>query len=196
VGDPSVFSDTLETQLQTLIVNPLLQAQQQFLGDNTSRRTGGRRWARLIVIDGHDECQGANNQRYIVHILSPPRLSTKSPALILISSCPEPPIRDSFNSYLRDIMRTLVLDEHYLPDANIRRYFWSRFENIKQTHPLRTYIPASRPSSQIIQSLVQRSAGQFVYASTIITRYRKDHTLRPWTIPWKYWTCTIVIICP
>jgi len=31
-SDPSVFSGTLEIQLQTLIVNPLLQAQQQSLG--------------------------------------------------------------------------------------------------------------------------------------------------------------------
>jgi len=168
-SDPSVFSGTLETQLQTLIVNPLLQAQQQFLGDNTNRRAGSRRWARLIVIDGLDECQGANNQRYIVRILSTALIHKKVPLYILISSRPEPPIRDSFNSYdLRDIIRTLVLDEHYLPDADIRRYFWSRFENIKQTHPLRTYIPASWPSSQTIQSLVQRSAGQFIYASTII----------------------------
>jgi len=88
-----------------------------------------------------------------------------------MSSRPELSIRDSFNSYdLRDVIRTLVLDDHYLPDADIRRYFWSRFENIKQkqTHLLRTYIPTNWPSSQIIQSLVQRSAGQFIYASTMI----------------------------
>jgi len=120
---------------------------------------GGRRWACLIVIDGLDECQSANNQRYIVRILSTALIHKKVPLYILISSRPEPPIRDAFNSYdLRDIIRTLLLDG----------FFWSRFENIKQTHPLRTYIPASWPSSQTIQPLVQRSAGQLIYASTII----------------------------
>ena len=166
-SDPSVFAGPLDAQLQTLIVNPLLQAQQQHFGE---RRNGSsKRWARLIVIDGLDECQNANSQRFIVRILSTALIHQRVPLYILISSRPELPIRDSFNSYdLRDIIRTLVLDENYLPEADIRRYFWSRFENIKQTHPLRTYIPPNWPSSQIIQSLVQRSAGQFIYASTVI----------------------------
>lgn len=166
-SDPSVFSGPLDAQLQTLIVNPLLQAQQLYLGD---RRSGpGKRWARLIVIDGLDECQNGNSQRYIVRVLSTALIHQRVPLYILVSSRPEPPIRDSFNSYdLRDIIRTLVLDENYLPDPDIRRYFWSRFESIKQNHPLRTYIPASWPSAQVIQSLVQRSAGQFIYASTVI----------------------------
>ncbi|KAJ3482170.1 hypothetical protein NLJ89_g12155 [Agrocybe chaxingu] len=65
-SDPSVFAGSLETQLQTLIVNPLLQAQAHAEANGKRNSTGpGRRWARLIVIDGLDECQGANVQRYI-----------------------------------------------------------------------------------------------------------------------------------
>ncbi|KDR77817.1 hypothetical protein GALMADRAFT_245920 [Galerina marginata CBS 339.88] len=164
-SDPSVFAGSLETQLQTLIVNPLLQAYTA-LGD---KRGTSKKWARLVVIDGLDECQGANVQRYIVRILSTALIHRKVPLFILIASRPEPPIRDSFNSYdLRDIIYTIVLDEHYLPDAEIKRYFWTKFDNIKQTHPLRTYIPATWPTSQTIQSLVQRASGQFIYASTVI----------------------------
>ena len=53
-SDPSIiFSGSLDAQLQTLIVNPLLQAQQLYPGD---RRSGqGKRWARarlIAVIDG------------------------------------------------------------------------------------------------------------------------------------------------
>ena len=163
-SDPSVFSGSLETQLQVLIVNPLLQAYAA-LGD----KRGSKRWARLIVIDGLDECQGANVQRYIVRILSTALIHLKVPLFILVSSRPEPPIRDSYNSYdLRDIIYTIVLDEHYLPDSDIKRYFWTKFDQIKQTHPLRTYIPPTWPSTQIIQNLVQRAAGQFLYASTVI----------------------------
>ncbi|KAF8878896.1 hypothetical protein CPB84DRAFT_1793757 [Gymnopilus junonius] len=145
-SDPSVFSGSLEHQLQMLI-----------------------RWARLVVIDGLDECQNTNVQRYIVRILSTALIHRKVPLFILVSSRPEPPIRDSFNSYdLRDIIYTIVLDEHYLADSEIKRYLWSKFDNIKQTHPLRTYIPPAWPSSQIIQSLAHRAAGQFIYASTVI----------------------------
>ena len=165
-NDPSVFSASLETQLQTLIVNPLSQACAA-LGDKNGAAV--KKWARLLVIDGLDACQGPNIQRYIVRILSTALIHKRIPLFILVSSRPEPPIRDSFNSYdLRDIISTLVLDESYLPDADIKRYLWSRFDNIKQTHPLRTYIPATWPSPQIINSLVQKASGQFIYASTVI----------------------------
>jgi RecA/RadA recombinase len=164
-NDPSVFSGSLESQLQTLIVNPLSQAYAA-LGD---KKGPVKKWARLLVIDGLDACQGPNTQRYIVRILSTALIHKKIPLFILVSSRPEPPIRDSFNSYdLRDIISTLVLDESYLPDTDIKRYFWGRFDNIKQTHPLRTYIPANWPSSQTINSLVQKASGQFIYASTVI----------------------------
>ena len=43
-SDPSVFSGSLESQLQTLIVNPLLQAYST-LGD----KRPGKKWARLVV---------------------------------------------------------------------------------------------------------------------------------------------------
>ncbi|KAF9476403.1 hypothetical protein BDN70DRAFT_882509 [Pholiota conissans] len=164
-SDPSVFSGTLETQLNTLIVNPLLQAYAA-LGD---KRGAAKRWARLVVIDGLDECQGANVQRYIVRILSTVLIHRKVPLFILVSSRPDPPIRDSFNSYdLRDLIHTIVLDDTYLSDAEIKRFLWTKFDSIKQTHPLRTYIPSNWPSSQMIQMLVQRTAGHFIYASTII----------------------------
>jgi hypothetical protein len=163
-SDPSVFSGSLETQLQTLIVNPLLQAYST-LGD----KRPGKTWARLVVIDGLDECQNANVQRYIVRILSTALIHRKLPLFILVASRPEAPIRDSFNSYdLRKMIYTIVLDESYMSDTEIRRFLWSKFEQIRQAHPLRTYIPSAWPSQQTIQNLVQRTAGQFVYTSTVM----------------------------
>ncbi|KAH9480031.1 hypothetical protein JR316_0006628 [Psilocybe cubensis] len=173
-SDPSVFAGSLETQLQSLIVNPLLQAYNA-LGDKRM----SKKWARLVVIDGLDECQGANVQRYIVRILSTALIHKRVPLFILISSRPEPPIRDSFNSYdLRDIIYTIVLDDNYLTDAEIKRFFWARFDNIKQTHPLRTYIPPQWPTPQTIQMLTQRAAGQYTYASAVI-RYVDSAQHRP-----------------
>ena len=163
-SDPSVFSGSLEIQLQTLIVNPLLQAYST-LGD----KRPGKKWARLVVIDGLDECQNANVQRYIVRILSTALIHRKLPLFILVASRPEAPIRDSFNSYdLREMIYTIVLDESYMSDAEIRRFLWSKFEKIKQGHPLRTYIPSAWPSQPTIQNLVQRTSGQFIYASTVM----------------------------
>ncbi|KJA15373.1 hypothetical protein HYPSUDRAFT_149196, partial [Hypholoma sublateritium FD-334 SS-4] len=161
-SDSAVFQGTLETQLNTLIVNPLIHA-------FAERRPSSRHPARLVVIDGLDECQGANVQRYIVRILSTALIHRRVPLFILVSSRPEPPIRDSFNSYdLRELITTLVLDDAYLPDGEIKRFLWTKFDAIKATHPLRTYIPPAWPSPQMVHVLVQRAAGQFIYASTVI----------------------------
>jgi hypothetical protein len=162
--NPSVFSGSLEIQLQTLIVNPLLQAYST-LGD---KRTG-KTWARLVVIDGLDECQNSNVQRYIVRILSTALIHRKLPLFILVASRPEAPIRDSFNSYdLREMIYTMVLDKSYMSHSEIRRFLWSKFEKIRQAHPLRSYIPSAWPSQQNTQNLVERTAGQIIYASTVM----------------------------
>ncbi|PPQ97402.1 hypothetical protein CVT26_006804 [Gymnopilus dilepis] len=157
------FMATITHQISVSVPDPRRYIAQAYeaLGD----KRGPKRWARLIVIDGLDECQGANVQRYIVRILSTALIHLKVPLFILVSSRPEPPIRDSYNSYdLRDIIYTIVLDEHYLPDSAIKRYFWTKFDQINQTHPLRTtYIPQTWPSTQTIQHLFQRA-----YASTVI----------------------------
>jgi hypothetical protein len=78
--NPSVFSGSLETQLRTLIVNPLLQAYST-LGD----KRPGKTWARLVVIDGLDECQNSDVQRYIVRILSTALIHRKLPLFILVA---------------------------------------------------------------------------------------------------------------
>jgi hypothetical protein len=82
--DPSVFSGSLETQLQTLIVNPLLQAYTA-LRDKRPRK----KCAPLVVIDGLDECQNANVQRYIVRILSTALIHRKLQLFILVVSRPD-----------------------------------------------------------------------------------------------------------
>jgi len=53
----------------------------------------------------------------------------KLPLFILVTSSPEAPIRDSFNSYdLRRMIFTIVLDESYMSDAKIHQFLRSKFE--------------------------------------------------------------------
>ncbi|TFK32202.1 hypothetical protein BDQ12DRAFT_692836 [Crucibulum laeve] len=53
-NDPSIFSKSLETQMKTLIVEPLLKVLTAF----SNMPPDSRRWPHLIIIDGLDECQG------------------------------------------------------------------------------------------------------------------------------------------
>ena len=65
---------------------------------------------------------------------------------------------------------------------DIERFLKDKFDEIRLTHPIRSDLPSSWPSSEDIETLVYRSSGQFIYASTIVKfvssrRHRPDHRL-------------------
>ena len=62
----------------------------------------------------------------------------------------------------------IALGESYRPDEDIRLFLTDKFQEIKSTHRLRAYIPAQWPLPDVLDRLVRKSSGQFIYASTII----------------------------
>ena len=66
-----------------------------------------------------------------------------------------------------NITTCIALDESYLPD-DIRLFLTDKFQEIKSTHRLRTYIPPEWPLPDVLDHLVYKSSGQFIYASTVI----------------------------
>ena len=66
------------------------------------------------------------------------------------------------------------------PDANmdIHKYLGEEFEKIRQVHRVRRHLPQYWPDQEAIDSLVERSSGHFIYASTVI-RYIQSSKHRP-----------------
>jgi hypothetical protein len=74
-----------------------------------------------------------------------------------------------FETTLKDVSSSLWLNDAIDVDADIRRFYIDKFREIQQHHPLKSYLPSPEwPSSNIIQLLVWRASGQFIYASTVI----------------------------
>ncbi|KAF8809740.1 hypothetical protein BYT27DRAFT_7337130 [Phlegmacium glaucopus] len=177
--DPEIINKSLEAQIETLIIQPLENA------CATVRRSVSRQWPRLIIIDGLDECRGLSIQCSIIRLLSKALHDIQFPLILLIASRPEPHIRSAFS--LLDHCLGIHLDDSHESDTDIKAFLLSRFEEIKEKHPLANFIPSSWPSAEIIDRLVQKSSGQFIYASTVIkylespnhhpTR-RLDHIMR------------------
>jgi hypothetical protein len=161
--DPLVFTRSLNAQLEALILRPL----SSFMRSDASR---GKLHPRLIVIDGLDECGDGKTQHYFLTTLS--SFLQRYPAvslIFLIASRPEQAIRNAFNQNpLSSLTGRIVLDDKHQPDADIRRFLTSQFEEIKKSHPSALYIPSSWPLTSQIEELVNRSSGQFIYASTVI----------------------------
>ncbi|KAF8809769.1 hypothetical protein BYT27DRAFT_7232197 [Phlegmacium glaucopus] len=172
-NDPAVFHRSLDTQIETLIIRPLKNA------CATVDPAVAKKWPRLIVIDGLDECHGPLVQSSIIRALSTALLRIPLPLILLVASRPEPHIRKAFNILNKSqVSRHIVLDDSYEPDADIKIFLLSRFEDIKENHPLAVYIPDSWPSAKIIDRLVRKSSGQFIYASTVM-KYLDSPNHRP-----------------
>jgi len=160
--DPLIFSKSLAVQFNSLIVAPLqLLEEGGFFREPTSRR--------LVIIDGLDECSGPKIQQNIVEILGNAQRQHQLPLMFLFASRPEQHISHAFNTGLLPSVTTRVaLDDSYLPDQDILLFLTDKFNEIKSSHRLRAYIPPQWPLPDVLNQLVEKSSGQFIYASTVI----------------------------
>ncbi|KAF8814331.1 hypothetical protein BYT27DRAFT_7238893 [Phlegmacium glaucopus] len=138
----------LSRSIRSLVVDPLRRAMLDEK-DAIPLRSGPK----LIIIDGLDECGTAKVQRYILSM-----------------------IRDAFYvDPLCSMTRHLALDDSYRPDDDIKLFLQSRFDEIRQNHPLRNLLPPKWPSDSELVRLVQKSSGQFIYASTVMKYLDSPH---------------------
>jgi hypothetical protein len=161
--DPLIFSKSLAVQVESLIVAPLQPlAEAGFFNDSSSRR--------LVIIDGLDECSDPKVQQNILEVLANAQQQHRLPLVFLFASRPEQQISLTFNTgLLFSITSRLALDDSYLPDDDIELFLTDKFQEIKSTHRLRAYIPLEWPlQPNVLEQLVHKSSGQFIYASTAI----------------------------
>ncbi|KAF8156571.1 hypothetical protein B0H34DRAFT_709745 [Crassisporium funariophilum] len=161
--DPLVLDRSLETQIEILFVKPLAQV------FSTGQNGHQAPKARLIIVDGLDECQGQEAQRYILEVICGAIERLSIPLSFLIVSRPEQQIRDFFNlQTISAVTTTLSLDSAFEPDSDIESFLEEKFDEIKATHPYRSQIPNDWPPPTSLQQIVEKSSGQFIYASTIV----------------------------
>ena len=160
--DPLVFSKSLRVQFDTLLINPL----------NALHRNNSQppiQAPHVIIIDGLDECSDAEQQCHVLDILSGAIQKCKIPLKVLVVSRPEVVIKGAFNcNPLQALSERVALDDSEETDADIRRLFVDAFEKLKRTHQIKGHIPKSWPDSSLIDELVKRASGQFIYAATVI----------------------------
>ena len=147
----------MDIQLQSLIVNAF-----QDLSPLPQR-------SYLVIIDGLDECHDKATQQSILQLLCEAITVHKLPLRFLIGSRPESHIRDSFDQEaLYTVTRRVVLDETFDPGRDIRVFLQDGFAKICAKNPILSYVKHPWPEEGIIDILVQRSSGQFIYAATVL----------------------------
>jgi len=159
--DPMIFEQTLEVQLESLLVEPLNEL---FGPSGIANHT----IPRLIIVDGLDECSTPKAQCHILKVVLQAIQRCNLPLKILISCRPEIEIKSAFNSNpLAGLSTRVALDNTFQPEEDIKTFLKRVFTEIKEMHPFKRYIPESWPTIDVLSELARRSSGQFIYASTI-----------------------------
>ncbi|KDR78638.1 hypothetical protein GALMADRAFT_244098 [Galerina marginata CBS 339.88] len=163
--NPLIFnqSQSMQAQADELIITPLLQLS---LAEGLPADC-----ARVIIIDGLDECHDADTQREVLTVLEKTIRKLPPSFAILVASRPEHHIREMFD--LDDLNKSssrMALGATYKADADIKTFFVDKFQKIQKHHPLRVLppIPEPWPTIEIVNALVRKASGQFIYASTVI----------------------------
>ena len=157
-SNPLVFQQTFEAQVDLLVVRPLLLL-----------RISDPAWTLFLIVDGVDECDGKDTQMSLIRTMAKLLRSKNVPVIVLFGSRRESQLLMAFDSReMTGILKQLPLDDNYRADEDILRFLNDSFDEIKQTHPFRKRLAADWPSPDHIQEIVEKSSGQFIYASVVI----------------------------
>ncbi|KAK7437479.1 hypothetical protein VKT23_018551 [Stygiomarasmius scandens] len=171
---PAILEGSIEAQFHELIVQPLRSI------------SLWRKWRipKLVIIDGLDECADSHSQRLVLTTILDALVDNTSksfpfriPLRFLIVSRPEPAIREIFSRsrFYGNSNRT-VLDDSFATSRDIEVYLRDEFSRILETHPT---IPLPWPPPGVIDEIVQRASGQFIYASTVLKYVADEHSFPP-----------------
>jgi hypothetical protein len=157
--NPLIFSQSIESQVQQLIIQPLLR-----LPPHLKRLL-------VVFIDGLDECNDRNVQADLIKALGNISRSGNIPVVFLIASRREAQIEAEFvRKPISNILKTLPLDNSDIEQTSddIRRYLADKFRDIQETHLLKCYLPIDWPPASSVEEIVSKSSGQFIFASVVI----------------------------
>ncbi|KAH9481705.1 hypothetical protein JR316_0006232 [Psilocybe cubensis] len=169
--DPALFKKSLEAQLTALVVRPFQSgvAQGKIITNKTPL---------LVIVDGLDECEDSYSQTTILNALSTLIHRYNLPFYFLIASRPEYELRRAFDAktFSSCTMR-IALDNDYRSHRDIKVFFEDKLKELRNDHPAGDNLPDYWPYGEHgldLDVLVEKSSGQFIYASTVI-RYVSSH---------------------
>ncbi|KAF7357201.1 putative nwd2 protein [Mycena sanguinolenta] len=161
--DPSITVRSIEKQMQKLICEHRRPAE----NDNSV----------IVVVDGLDECEGQGIQEEILRAIGKCCSDSSIPLRFIVASRPEPHIREVFDSRCyRTGYEPMDVEKSF---TDVRKYLVDEFSRIYREHcDTMKSIQSPWPVPDVLEELVRKSSGHFIYASTII-KFIDDKNYRP-----------------
>jgi hypothetical protein len=157
--DPLIFDQSLQTQITTLIANPVRWLRQD-------SQTLIRSLPYAILIDGLDECEEEDRQAELLIAIRECLLEDGLPFRIFVASRPEWAIRTALEpgGHLQAVAYHIQLSDMYDASADIRRYIIRRLQDLG----LRNGLSSQWFTIADVERLVVAASGQFIYAATVM----------------------------
>ncbi|KAJ3507440.1 hypothetical protein NLJ89_g6304 [Agrocybe chaxingu] len=159
--DPGIFERSREVQLDRLLVKHFQAL--PVLSNDTRHR--------LISIDGLDECDDRHVQQDLLRIIAATLTRLRHPFRFFIACRPESHLMQVINGdplFQNNRIYCIDLGGDTQVDADIRLFLCNRFRKIRETHPVRRFLPQPWPGESVINKLVVNASGQFIYADTVM----------------------------
>ena len=158
--DPLIFNKSIHFQFDTLLIRPL---------NAIYNLQPAATVPHVIIIDGLDECTDSEQQHHVLDVLSDAVQKCKAPLKVLVVSRPEVEIKGAFNcDPLQTLSGRVALDNSQETNTDIRRFLVYELKKLKKKHQLQGHLPDSWPDENLMDELVKRASGQFIYASTVV----------------------------
>ncbi|KAH7339485.1 quinon protein alcohol dehydrogenase-like superfamily [Rhizoctonia solani] len=151
--DPDVHTQLTHIQFNVLIAQPLLEIKDT-LPDSL-----------VVVIDALDECENKESTSRVLDVLLTE--SSNLPIKFIVSSRPEPEIRDEMTKQSNQTRSRVVLHEldRHAVQADIETY-------------LKATLAEIQPTEEQIAMLVERAGILFIYAATVVRYISHDRFRR------------------
>ncbi|KAJ7280872.1 hypothetical protein C8J57DRAFT_1564156, partial [Mycena rebaudengoi] len=161
--DPSVVARSMSVQIQKLILDPFRSL------DNLEPP--------VIIIDGLDECEGHQVQQDILHLITQSISVDAPPLKFLIASRPEHHICEIFDDpFFENLYDSFDVTQSF---KDVKKYLCDEFTRIHREHrETMGSVAGPWPSQKVVDELVHKSSGYFIYATTII-KFVDDRNFRP-----------------
>ncbi|KAI3609273.1 cytoplasmic 1 [Moniliophthora roreri] len=165
-SDPNIFHTSFENQFRKLVLEPC-------------SRVGPKCWQELsntVVIDGLDECLDIPSQERLLAMIRQVISIPACPLIFLIHSRPEPHILREFqHKAYTSVLGRLDIGDSEESSRDITIYLRHRFYELREKHHALRHVEELWPSQDVIQKLVRRACGQFIFVVTVMKYLESDY---------------------
>jgi len=126
----------------------------------------------LVIIDGLDECRGNNDQSIILSDIHDLVDKHRLPLRFLITSRAESHIHETFDEPVMSSLTEMVsIYGDFLACSDVLTYLRDEFRRIQESKRHKDtmqFVLNPWPSERVINQIVKKSGGYFIYAATVI----------------------------